>query len=75
MMQKLQRFGAAMFVPVLLFSFAGIVVALGCLFNNATIFGSLASPTTGWYKVWDTISAGVGLYLIRNVYYLLLDCQ
>lgn len=51
MMQKLQRFGAAMFVPVLLFSFAGIVVALGCLFNNATIFGSLASPTTGWYKV------------------------
>jgi PTS family maltose porter, EIICB component len=40
MMQKLQRFGAAMFVPVLLFSFAGIVVALGCLFNNATIFGS-----------------------------------
>ncbi len=58
MMQKLQRFGAAMFVPVLLFSFAGIVVALGCLFNNATIFGSLASPTTGWYKVWDTISAG-----------------
>ena len=58
MMQKLQRFGAAMFVPVLLFSFAGIVVALGSLFNNATIFGSLANPTTGWYKVWDTISAG-----------------
>ena len=47
-----------MFVPVLLFSFAGIVVALGSLFNNATIFGSLANPTTGWYKVWDTISAG-----------------
>lgn len=39
-------------------SFAGIVVALGSLFNNATIFGSLANPTTGWYKVWDTISAG-----------------
>ena len=58
MMQKLQRYGAAMFVPVLLFSFAGIVVALGSLFNNATIFGSLANPTTGWYKVWDTISAG-----------------
>ncbi|GFZ27401.1 alpha-glucoside-specific PTS transporter subunit IIBC [Lactobacillus corticis] len=58
MMQKLQRFGAAMFVPVLLFSFAGIVVALGSLFNNATIFGSLATPGSTWYNVWDTISAG-----------------
>lgn len=39
MMQKIQRFGAAMFVPVMLFSFAGIVVALGSLFNNPTLFG------------------------------------
>lgn len=58
MMQKLQRFGAAMFVPVMLFSFAGIVVALGSLFNNPTLFGSLAKPGTTWYAVWDTISAG-----------------
>lgn len=58
MMQKIQRFGAAMFVPVLLFSFAGIVVALGSLFNNATLFGSLANPGTTWYNIWDTISAG-----------------
>ena len=34
MMQKFQRFGAAMFVPVMLFSFAGIVVALGSLLIN-----------------------------------------
>ena len=39
MMQKLQRFGAAMFVPVLLFSFSGIVVALTSLLNNPAIFG------------------------------------
>ncbi|WP_309326592.1 hypothetical protein, partial [Bacillus anthracis] len=26
MMQKVQRFGSAMFVPVLLFAFAGIIV-------------------------------------------------
>ncbi|KRL89274.1 alpha-glucoside-specific PTS transporter subunit IIBC [Lactobacillus kalixensis] len=58
MMQKFQRFGAAMFVPVLLFSFAGIVVALGSLFNNPTLFGSLANPGTPWYGVWDTISSG-----------------
>lgn len=58
MMQKLQRFGAAMFVPVMLFSFAGIVVALGSLFNNPTIFGSMANPGTTWNSVWDVISAG-----------------
>ena len=46
MMQKLQKFGAAMFVPVLLFSFAGIVVALTSLFNNPLIFGSLANTNT-----------------------------
>ena len=58
MMQKFQKFGAAMFVPVLLFSFAGIVVALGSLFNNQAVFGSLATPGTTWYSIWDTISAG-----------------
>lgn len=58
MMQKLQRFGAAMFVPVLLFSFAGIVVALGSLFTNPLIFGSLANANTPWYAIWDIISAG-----------------
>lgn len=58
MMQKVQRFGAAMFVPVLLFSFAGIVVALGSLFNNPVIFGSIANPGTTWNSVWDTVSAG-----------------
>ena len=58
MMQKIQRFGAAMFVPVMLFSFAGIVVALGSLFNNPTLFGSIANPGTTWNSVWDTISAG-----------------
>lgn len=58
MMQKIQRFGAAMFVPVMLFSFAGIVVALGSLFNNPTLFGSIANPGTPWNSVWDTISAG-----------------
>ena len=58
MMQKFQKFGAAMFVPVLLFSFAGIVVALGSLFTNQAVFGSLANPGTMWNSVWDTINAG-----------------
>ncbi|WEV70786.1 alpha-glucoside-specific PTS transporter subunit IIBC [Lactobacillus sp. ESL0785] len=58
MMQKFQKFGAAMFVPVLLFSFAGIVVAIGSLFTNQAVFGSLASPGTTWNSIWDTITAG-----------------
>ncbi|MGE6770671.1 hypothetical protein ACQKF6_14155, partial [Bacillus velezensis] len=31
MMQKVQRFGSAMFVPVLLFAFSGIIVGLSTL--------------------------------------------
>lgn len=58
MMEKLQRFGAAMFVPVLLFSFAGIVVAITSLFNNPMVFGSLADPNSLWYGIWDTIQQG-----------------
>jgi len=53
MMQKLQKFGAAMFVPVLLFSFAGLIVAFGSLFTNAAIFPSLAKNTTTWYGIWS----------------------
>ena len=37
MMQKIQRFGGAMFVPVLLFSFAGIILSLAILFQNEMI--------------------------------------
>lgn len=31
MMQKIQKFGGAMFMPVLLFAFAGVVIGLGTL--------------------------------------------
>jgi len=58
MMQKLQRFGAAMFTPVLLFSFAGIMTAICILMTNQEIFGSLAATTTTWYAVWSTLKAG-----------------
>ncbi|CCI84722.1 PTS system maltose-specific EIICB component [Lactobacillus pasteurii DSM 23907 = CRBIP 24.76] len=58
MMQKLQRFGGAMFVPVLLFSFSGIVVALGSLFMNPMIFGNIAKEGTMWYGIWYVISQG-----------------
>ncbi|MEG0378780.1 MAG: PTS transporter subunit EIIC, partial [Eubacterium sp.] len=58
MMQKIQKFGGAMFTPVLLFAFAGIVIGLGTLFTTEAVFGSLASPDTAWFKCWNVILEG-----------------
>lgn len=48
MMQKIQKFGGAMFTPVLLFAFAGIVVGLGTLFTTEIIVGPIAAKGTTW---------------------------
>ena len=58
MMQKIQKFGGAMFTPVLLFAFAGVVIGLGTLFTTEVIFGPLAAPDTLWYGVWNVILQG-----------------
>lgn len=58
MLQKIQRFGGAMFTPVLLFAFSGIVVALTAVFQNPLIMGSLADQSTIWFKFWDIIGSG-----------------
>lgn len=42
MMQKLQRFGGAMFTPVLLFAFAGIILSLSIMFQNEMLVGGIA---------------------------------
>ncbi|ASB87601.1 Protein-N(pi)-phosphohistidine--sugar phosphotransferase [Bacillus sonorensis] len=57
-MQKVQRFGSAMFVPVLLFAFAGIVVGLSTLFKNEQLMGAIARPDTFWYQFWFVIEEG-----------------
>lgn len=57
-MQKVQRFGGAMFTPVLLFSFAGIMVGLSTLFLNEGIFGSLAAEESLWYRLWFIVQEG-----------------
>lgn len=57
-MQKVQRFGSAMFVPVLLFAFAGIVVGLSTLFKNEQLMGSLARQDTFWYQFWYILEEG-----------------
>lgn len=57
-MQKVQRFGGAMFTPVLLFSFAGIMVGLSTLFMNEAIFGTMATDGHIWYQLWYMIQEG-----------------
>lgn len=57
-MQKVQRFGGAMFTPVLLFSFAGIMVGLSTLFLNASIFGAMATEGHFWYQIWYMVQEG-----------------
>ena len=58
MMQKIQRFGGAMFTPVLFFAVFGIIVGFATLFKNNLVFGELANPEGVWYKVWDVIYNG-----------------
>ncbi len=58
MMQKIQKFGGAMFTPVMLFAFAGVVIGFGTLFTTEVIFGPLAAPGTMWYGVWNVILQG-----------------
>ena len=57
-MQKVQKFGGAMFTPVLLFAFAGIVVGIGTLFTTEAIFGDLAAKDCFWYKSWYVFLQG-----------------
>lgn len=58
MMQKIQRFGGAMFTPVLLFAFAGITIGVGTLFTTEAIVGGLAHPDGAWYQCWNVILQG-----------------
>lgn len=55
MLQKIQRFGGAMFTPVMLFAFAGITVGIGTLFTTEAIMGGLADPNALWYQVWNVV--------------------
>ncbi len=58
MMQKIQRFGGAMFTPVLLFAFAGIMAGISTLCLNEQILGGLANPNGMWYQLWNVVNQG-----------------
>lgn len=58
MMAKIQRFGGAMFTPVLFFVFSGIVVALAAVLNNPDIVGNIANEGTMWNSIWQIVEEG-----------------
>lgn len=58
MMKKIQRFGGAMFTPVLFFAFYGMTVGLSLLFTNSDILGSIANKGTAWYNFWYVVQQG-----------------
>lgn len=58
MMEKIQRFGGAMFTPVLLFAFAGVCVGIGTLFTSPVIMGPIAEEGTLWFNCWNVFLSG-----------------
>ncbi|WP_071393032.1 alpha-glucoside-specific PTS transporter subunit IIBC [Bacillus tuaregi] len=58
MMQVMQRFGGAMFTPVLFFTFSGLIIAITIMLTNPAIVGGLADPDAFWYKFWMTVQNG-----------------
>lgn len=65
MMEKIQKFGGAMFTPVLLFAFAGVIIGFGTLFTTEVIMGPLAyhsatnpADCTIWYGIWNMLLQG-----------------
>ena len=58
MLQKIQRFGGAMFAPAMLFSISGLMVGVSALATSADIVGDLAVYGTPWYVFWTIIQRG-----------------
>ncbi len=57
-MQGMQRFGGAMYTPVILFAFFGLTVALAIICKNEGLLGSLAASGTVWYDFWYVVEQG-----------------
>lgn len=59
MKEKLQKFGGAMYTPVSVLTFLGLVVALTSMLRNPVLVGSnLASPDSPWFKFWGVLFQG-----------------
>ncbi|WML26415.1 alpha-glucoside-specific PTS transporter subunit IIBC [Neobacillus sp. OS1-33] len=58
MMQKLQRFGGAMFIPVMIMPAMGLLLGLSNTLLNEQMVGSIAAKGTIWYAFWKLIFDG-----------------
>lgn len=66
MMQKIQRFGGAMFTPVLLFAFNGIILSLAIAMQTELIVGGIATEGSLWSQIWAIIESG-GWTIFNNI--------
>lgn len=73
-MQKVQRFGGAMFTPVLMFGVFGIFVAISILCLNPMIMGSIAEPGTAWSNFFYIVQEGAWTVFRQCLCCLLLLC-
>lgn len=69
---NVQRFGAAMYTPVLLLTFAGITVGITTVLMTPAIMGNIALPDTNWFKFWDTIKSGTNAVMKQLPFLFLL---
>ncbi|CAH2714746.1 PTS system maltose-specific EIICB component [Neobacillus rhizosphaerae] len=58
MLGKIQKFGAAMLVPVMLMPFAGIVIGLASIFTNPDMMGGIFGVSGLWYDLWNIVLQG-----------------
>lgn len=67
MLSQIQRFGGAMFTPVLLFPFAGIVVGIAIMLQNPLFVSeSLTAPDSLFHQIVHIIEEG-GWAVFRNM--------
>jgi len=57
-MQGMQRFGGAMYTPVILFAFFGLTVAISIVAKNTMLLGDIAAKGTLWYDFWYVVEQG-----------------
>jgi len=56
--EKIQRFGGAMFTPVMLFAVSALLIGFGTLFTTEVIMGDLAKEGSLRFGFWDMILSG-----------------
>lgn len=66
MLGSIQRLGGAMFTPVLLFPFVGIIVGLAIVLKNPIFMGELADKSSLFYQVMTVLEEG-GWTIFRNM--------